>query len=208
VEPLSKILSSHRGIVAHCPLLDALGLGLLCGVGSGTPPQDVLCSPSTPERQSLFESHRQRRWLTIWSYVTHISAREINGVRVAHVCRAVAGLPPPAPMDNRSALVSREESTGEERWGASHGHAPRVLHPVHLPASLGFTPYFRHVQQVCVQAVRRCQVACAPARACTVRRDVCVRRLISDALLHPGRHGAPSYKSETSLRLASVSPSM
>src|SRR5262249_29186223 len=39
-----------------------------CGVGSGTLPQDVLCSPSTPERQSLFESHRQRRWLTIWSY--------------------------------------------------------------------------------------------------------------------------------------------
>src|SRR5215211_5177835 len=23
---------------------------------------------STPERQSLFESHRQRRWLTQWSY--------------------------------------------------------------------------------------------------------------------------------------------
>src|SRR5215813_9653888 len=23
---------------------------------------------STPERQSLFESHRQRRWLTYWSY--------------------------------------------------------------------------------------------------------------------------------------------
>src|SRR5437588_9249171 len=24
---------------------------------------------STPERQSLFESHRQRRWLTHWSYL-------------------------------------------------------------------------------------------------------------------------------------------
>src|SRR5678815_138249 len=44
-----------------------LSLGLLCGVGSGTPPQDVLSSHSTPERQSLFESHRQRRWLTRWS---------------------------------------------------------------------------------------------------------------------------------------------
>ena len=44
-----------------------LPLGLLCGVGSGTPPQDVLSSHSTPERQSLFESHRQRRWLTRWS---------------------------------------------------------------------------------------------------------------------------------------------
>jgi len=67
-------------------------------------------------------------------------------------------------MDNRSALVSREESTGEERWGASHGHAPRVPHTVHLPASLGFTPSFRHMQQqACGQAVRRCQAACAPA---------------------------------------------
>ena len=45
-------------------------LGLLCGVGSGTPPQDVLSSHATPERQSLFESHRQRRWLTRWSYST------------------------------------------------------------------------------------------------------------------------------------------
>src|SRR5712691_874200 len=26
---------------------------------------------STPERQSLFESHRQRRWLTHWSYSSH-----------------------------------------------------------------------------------------------------------------------------------------
>src|SRR5262249_58825115 len=43
-----------------------LRLGLLYGLGSGAPSQDVLCSPSTPERQSLFESHRQRRWLTCW----------------------------------------------------------------------------------------------------------------------------------------------
>src|SRR6266478_3851411 len=48
-----------------------LRLGLLCGVGSGTPPQDVLSSHSTPERQSLFESHRQRRWLTRWSYIEY-----------------------------------------------------------------------------------------------------------------------------------------
>ena len=137
-----------------------------------------------------------------------IAASDIKGLRVAHVCRAVAGLSPPAPMDNRRALVSREESTGEERWGASHGHAPRVPHTVHLPASRGLTPSFRHVQQACMQAVRRCQVACAPARACRVRRDVCGRRLPPGALLHPGRHAALSYKSATSLRLASVSPSM
>jgi hypothetical protein len=44
-------------------------LELLCGAASGTPPQDVFSSRSTPERQSLFESHRQRRWLTRWSYL-------------------------------------------------------------------------------------------------------------------------------------------
>jgi hypothetical protein len=143
------------------------------------------------------------------SYMTQISASETNSLRVAHVCRAVAGLQPPSPMDNRRARVSREESTGEERWGSSHGHAPRVPHTVHLPASLGLTPSFRHVQQqACGQAVRRCQVACAPARACSVRRDMCGRRLPPGALLHPGRHATPSYKSATSLRLASVSPSM
>ena len=142
------------------------------------------------------------------SYVTHISARAIKGVRVAHVCRTVIGLPPPSPMDNRRALVSREESTGEERWGASHGYAPRVPHPVYLPALLGLTPSCRHMQQACGQAVRRCQAACAPARACSVRGDVCGRRFLPGALLHPGRPAAPSYKSATSLRLASVSPSM
>jgi hypothetical protein len=53
---------------AHSPSFDALRLGFWCGLGSETPPQDVLSSHSTPERQSLFESHRQRRWLTRWSY--------------------------------------------------------------------------------------------------------------------------------------------
>jgi hypothetical protein len=66
-----ELLSSHRGIV--CPLAVALRIALGVVVcGNWTPPQDVLCSPSTPERQSLFESHRQRRWLTIWSYYTQI----------------------------------------------------------------------------------------------------------------------------------------
>ena len=30
---------------------------------------------STPERQSLCESHRQRRWLTHWSYAREIAAQ-------------------------------------------------------------------------------------------------------------------------------------
>jgi hypothetical protein len=53
-------------------LTGVLRLGLLCGLGSGAPPQDVLSSHATPERQSLFESHRQRRWLTRWSYVADV----------------------------------------------------------------------------------------------------------------------------------------
>src|SRR5262245_55307227 len=57
MEPLPSFWP-HRGIA----------LGAFVWFGKRAPPQDVLCSPSTPERQSLFESHRQRRWLTCWSY--------------------------------------------------------------------------------------------------------------------------------------------
>jgi hypothetical protein len=76
-----ELLSSHRGIV--CPLAVALRIALGVVVcWKWTPPQDVLCSPSTPERQSLFESHRQRRWLTIWSYIEAYSRfRERVGKR-------------------------------------------------------------------------------------------------------------------------------
>src|SRR5919201_4301035 len=56
-------------------------LGLLCGAGSGTPPQVVLSSHSTPERQSLFESHRQRRWLTRWSYGHAPQPAAVDAVR-------------------------------------------------------------------------------------------------------------------------------
>jgi len=40
---------------------------------------------STPERQSLFESHRQRRWLTHWSYLVYA---EFGG-EVFHILFAV-----------------------------------------------------------------------------------------------------------------------
>src|SRR4029453_10400330 len=43
------------------------------------------------------------------SYVTQNAAREINDLRVAHVCRAVAGLPPPSPTDDRRDRVRREQ---------------------------------------------------------------------------------------------------
>ena len=72
----------------------------------------IICMSSIPTRVSWAVLSRNRV-----SYVTQISTRAIKGLRVAHVCRIVAGLQPPSPMDNRSALVSREESTGEERWG-------------------------------------------------------------------------------------------
>src|SRR5438477_13218030 len=67
-EPLSRFSGLTMVACPHCPSLHALHLGFGCGLGSGSPPQDVLSSHSTPERQSLFESHRQRRWLTRWSY--------------------------------------------------------------------------------------------------------------------------------------------
>src|SRR6266849_5975302 len=70
VEPLPSFLGLTVVACAHCPSLHALRLGLWCGLGSGTPPQDLLSFHSTLERQSLFESHRQRRWLTSWSYNT------------------------------------------------------------------------------------------------------------------------------------------
>src|SRR3954468_10531855 len=57
MEPLPSFWP-HRGIA----------LRACVWFGKRAPPQDVLYSPSTPERQSLFESHRQRRWLTCWSY--------------------------------------------------------------------------------------------------------------------------------------------
>ena len=68
-EPLARFSGFPVVACAHSPSLDALRSGFWCGLGSETPPQDVLSSHSTPERQSLFESHRQRRWLTRWSYV-------------------------------------------------------------------------------------------------------------------------------------------
>src|SRR5262249_60749833 len=96
-----------------------LRLGLLYGLGSGAPSQDVLCSPSTPERQSLFESHRQRRWLTCWSYTLNLTTsidchqqRPVEGKsiytrrRPASCPRSPPHLSPPAPW--RSGALSIE----------------------------------------------------------------------------------------------------
>src|SRR6266581_1713826 len=55
----------------------SVALRIVFGVGAwpGTrgSPTRRSCSPPTPERQSLFESHRQRRWLTRWSYAERYS---------------------------------------------------------------------------------------------------------------------------------------
>jgi hypothetical protein len=71
-EPLARFSGFPVVACAHSPSFDALRSGFWCGLGSETPPQDVHSSHSTPERQSLFESHRQRRWLTRWSYINAI----------------------------------------------------------------------------------------------------------------------------------------
>src|SRR2546423_14207147 len=62
-----ELLWSH-GIV--CPLVrrsSRCAWGFYVAWKAGLHPK-ALFPHSTPERQSLFESHRQRRWLTHWSY--------------------------------------------------------------------------------------------------------------------------------------------
>src|SRR5437868_14317260 len=62
-----ELLWSH-GIV--CPLVrrsSRCTWGVLVAWKAGLHHM-ALFPHSTPERQSLFESHRQRRWLTHWSY--------------------------------------------------------------------------------------------------------------------------------------------
>src|SRR5215204_3168342 len=71
-EPLARFSGFPVVACAHSPSFDALRLGVGRGLGSETPPQDVLSSHSTPERQSLFESHRQSRWLTRWSQLSRM----------------------------------------------------------------------------------------------------------------------------------------
>src|SRR4030095_17035289 len=88
------------------------------------------------------------------SYVTHISARDIKGVRVAQVCHAGAG------------LQSSHRWTTAELWSVgsgwpreSPGHARRSFSPcpslrvpytVRLPAERGVALGLRHVwQQAC-----------------------------------------------------------
>ena len=44
---------------------------------------------STPERQSLFESHRQRRWLTHWSYRSSSRSGSANSTCVAWMATGV-----------------------------------------------------------------------------------------------------------------------
>src|SRR5215470_9826704 len=74
MEPLPSFWP-HRGIA----------LGAFVWFGKRALPQDVLCSPSTPERQSLFESHRQRRWLTCWSYAEGLIAKQEFEPRVTRM---------------------------------------------------------------------------------------------------------------------------
>ena len=67
-EPLSRFLWFPRGSVYSLSVAPRVALGVWGWSGKRESPQDVLSFHSTPERPSLFESHRQRRWLTRWSY--------------------------------------------------------------------------------------------------------------------------------------------
>jgi hypothetical protein len=95
-EPLSRFSGFPVVACAPSPSFDALRLGFWCGLGSETPPQDVLSSHSTLEWQSLFESHRQRRWLTRWSQ----GAPEVERAytRAHELCQQVGETPELFPV--------------------------------------------------------------------------------------------------------------
>jgi hypothetical protein len=72
------------------------------------------------------------------SYVTHISARDIKGLCVAHVCRAVAG-PPSAHRWTTAELWEvgsgwLRESKRQEHWDVSHGYWSCALETVPSPS--------------------------------------------------------------------------
>jgi hypothetical protein len=74
----------------------------------GRYPHDVLSSHATPERQSLFESHRQRRWLTRWSYLglTGVYWAKPPLSRVCHIlCRVRLGTVTPFFVGKREDML-------------------------------------------------------------------------------------------------------
>src|SRR5262249_46478671 len=49
------------------------------------------------------------------SSTIQVCVHQIKHLRVAHVCRAAAGLPPPSPLDDRRALISWERMVQREQ---------------------------------------------------------------------------------------------
>src|SRR5438093_2655635 len=158
-EPLARFSGFPVVACAHGPSFDALRLGLLRGLGSGTPPQDVLSSHATPERQSLFESHRQRRWLTRWSYrgcwwlrkaaVSSDTARRWAGTVAADERSQTAGPTGHAPPGGPQAWGRRPRGRRQQRApGRGHEDTDR-------PAS---SAWVRRQGPVGLQAVQDCTV--------------------------------------------------
>jgi len=102
---------------------------------------------STPERQSLFESHRQRRWLTHWSHqLRSTNKRQYpfryttdNGFGLPPATVMAGGLPlgdpaPPCSVRERDATSQqvvawpsrwrRRYATRHDGWGGAHRSMP------------------------------------------------------------------------------------
>src|SRR5436853_5913385 len=80
---------------------------------------------STPERQSLFESHRQRRWLTHWSYLEHG-----NSGMWHTICPSAGNMSKPllaASLEHRPALRITMSLIVPPRHHPSQHRAPVVV---------------------------------------------------------------------------------
>src|SRR5262245_30652771 len=66
-------LGTLRGTTPELLASPWYGAWGFCVVEEAGLPHKTSSSHATPERQSLFESHRQRRWLTRWSYAERYS---------------------------------------------------------------------------------------------------------------------------------------
>ena len=133
------------------------------------------------------------------------AAPPITPLPVAYVCCTGAGIQEPSPIVDCRETVRRARMAEGERAQSTRGFANGPL-----SGSLGRGPCRRHMRppQASLQAALVVEATCDPAPAPGARQHACGRGLGPGALRHTARPAAPSYKSATSLRLASVSPSM
>jgi hypothetical protein len=142
------------------------------------------------------------------------SAPQRKPLPVAHGCHTGAGIQPPSPIDDRRGIVSWEKRAqgehGSSTRGFAHGHLLSGPRPWHLPGSLGCGPCCQHgrPRQASTPTALLVEGACDPALAHSARGGA-YGRCVGLVRCSTGRaRQPPSYSSATSLRLASVSPSM